>query len=171
MEYFDVIRARHSVRAFTGQPVEPDKLQAILEAVNTAPSAGDLQGYEVYLVTDPSAREALAQAAHGQEFVAQAPVNLVFCTHAALSAARYGKRGSGLYTLQDATIACTYAMLAATALGLASVWVGAFSDDAAWRAIGSPDGIKPVAILPIGYAAEQPGPSPRRPLNEWVHRV
>ena len=76
-----------------------------------------------------------------------------------------------LYSLQDATIACTFAMLAAVAEGLSTVWVGAFDDEKAHRAIGSPAGIQPVAILPIGYPAEAPGQSPRRRLSDLVHEA
>jgi len=76
-----------------------------------------------------------------------------------------------LYALQDATIAATYAMLAAADLGLGSVWIGAFSDEGVWQAIGSPEGSNPVAILPIGYAAEEPPKTARRRLDGLVHRL
>ncbi len=123
MEFFDVLKARHSIRAYDSRPVEPDKLQQILEAVNGAPSAGNLQAYEVYLVCDDARKAALVQAAGDQEFLLQAPVVLVFCAHAALAEAKYEQRGAQLYCIQDATIACTFAMLSATALGLSCVWV------------------------------------------------
>lgn len=169
MEFFDVLKARRSIRAFRATPVEEEKLKAILEAANSAPSAGNLQAYEIYLVKDRSQRKALAQAALWQDFVAQAPLALVFCAHPARAEGRYGQRGVRLYALQDATIACTFAMLAVTALGLATVWVGAFDDEAVHRAIGSPAGIIPVAILPIGYAGEKAEPTARRRLERLVH--
>ncbi len=170
MDFFELIKTRCSMRAFTPQAVEDEKLQRILESINLAPSAGNLQAYEVYLVTRPEERTALMHAAWDQAFVAQAPVVLVFCTHAARSA-KYGARGADLYCLQDATIACTYAMLAATALGLGSVWVGAFDDDAVWRALGSPQGQRPVAMLPIGYPAQEPKYRQRRALKDLIHRL
>jgi nitroreductase len=169
MEFFDVLNERHSVRAYTGQPIESDKLQQILEAINRAPSAGNLQAYEVYLVCDEQRKTALAKSAWGQDFLAQAAVVLVFCTHAARSAGKYGSRGTNLYCLQDATIACTFAMLAATALGLSTVWVGAFDEEKARRAIEAPQGHRPVAMLPVGYPAEFPRNSPRRSLNDLLH--
>ena len=171
MEFFEVIKQRHSIRAFAAKPVEPEKLQKILETADWAPSAGDLQAYEIYRVTQPTHRHALVHAAGEQEFVAAAPVSLVFCAHAARSTPKYGQRGARLYAVQDATIACTFAMLAATALGLATVWVGAFDDDAVGRVIGTPEGVTPVAILPIGYAAETPQLTGRRRLDELVHEV
>jgi nitroreductase len=171
MEFLELVGQRRSVRAFARQAVEEDKLQEILRAANLAPSAGNLQAYEIYVARGRDQRAALASAAFGQDFVRDAPVVLVFCTHPSRSEPKYRERGRRLYTLQDATIACTYAMLAVANLGLATVWVGAFSDEAVWKAIGSPEGIQPVAMLPIGYAAETPAPASRRRLTSLVHEV
>jgi nitroreductase len=165
------MRARHSVRTYQARSIEEEKLQQILAAANRAPSAGNLQAYEIVLVRDASVQRALVRAALDQEFLAQAPIVLVFCTHGDLSQRKYGPRGADLYCLQDATIACAYAQLAAAALGLGSVWVGAFHPEAVARAIGIPHHWRPVALLPIGYAAEEPLPASRRPLNELVHEI
>jgi nitroreductase len=171
MDFFEVIRTRQSIRAFQDRLVEPDKLQQILETINRAPSAGNLQGYEVYLVTNRACLQALTKAAVGQDFIEQAPLALVFCAHPARSAQKYRERGSTLYCVQDATIACTCAQLAVTALGLASVWVGAFNEEEARAAIGVGQDLRPVAILPIGYAAETPEHRSRRALAELIHRI
>ncbi|MEJ2559049.1 MAG: nitroreductase family protein [Anaerolineae bacterium] len=116
-------------------------------------------------------KQALAKAAGNQDFLAEAPVVLVFCTHPARSAARYGERGKRLYCLQDASIAIAYAQLAATALGLASCWVGAFNDEQVARAIHLPTSQHPVAILPVGYPGESPLRAPRRSLPDLVHHI
>ncbi len=171
MDFFEVIAQRHSIRAFDATPLEAEKLQQVLEAANRAPSAGNLQAYEIYVVRSARQRADLARAANDQDFIANAPVVLVFCTHPARSETRYAKRGVRLYTLQDATIACTFSMLAATALGLASVWVGAFDDEAVHGIIGAPHDQFPVAILPLGYPAEEPRLRGRRPLGDLVHWV
>jgi nitroreductase len=171
MDFVQVVNARRSIRAFTSRPVEPDKLQTILQVANRAPSAGNLQAYEIYVVSRRAALSALADASLGQEFVAQAPIALVFCANPKRSSRRYAQRGTSLYCIQDATIACTYAQLAATALGLASVWVGAFNDDAVREAIGVGQDLLPVAILPIGYAGEEPEESSRRSLTSLVHHI
>ena len=171
MDFFEVVNQRHSIRAYDNKLIEPETLQRILQAANKAPSAGNLQAYEVYLVCDDQHKTSLLAAAYDQEFVAQAPIVLVFCAHAERSADRYKERGTDLYCVQDATIACTYAMLAATALGLSTVWVGAFDEDKVRITIGAPLGQRPVAMLPIGYAAEPPRNRPRRKLSELVHPV
>jgi nitroreductase len=171
MDWFELLRSRHSVRVFGQTPVDREKLQRILEACNQAPSAGNLQAFQVYVTEVLSVRQSLARAAWGQDFIASAPLVLVFCSDPDRSATRYRDRGRTLYAVQDATIACTYAMLAASALGLASVWVGAFDDRAVKRIIQAPGGQIPVSILPVGYAAEHPAATPRRPLEELVHRI
>jgi nitroreductase len=84
---------------------------------------------------------------------------------------KYRERGAQLYSLQDAAIAYAFAMLAATAQGLSTVWIGAFDPEAVRKLIGAPVGITPVAILPIGYPAEQPELTTRRRLEELVHEM
>lgn len=171
MDFFETVKERHSIRAYKAQAVETEKLQQIFQAINRAPSAGNLQAYEVYQIDDADRKSALARAAYDQEFLMQAPLVFVFCAHAARSADRYGKRGTNLYCVQDATIACTFAMLAAAALELSTVWVGAFDEDAVREIIGAPQTQRPVAMLPVGYPAEAPRNRPRRSLNELIHHV
>jgi nitroreductase len=169
MDFFEAVHARRSIRAYRDQPIEPAKVEQLLAAINAAPSAGNLQGYEVYLTTNRARLQTLAQAANGQDFIAQAQLALIFCAHPARSTMKYGQRGATLYCVQDATIACTVAHLAVTALGLATVWVGSFNDDAVREAIGVGPELRPVAILPIGYPAETPERRPRRALTDLVH--
>jgi nitroreductase len=95
-------------------------------------------------------------------------VVLVFLSNAARAVRHYGQRGEQLYALQDATIACTQAMLAAAALGLGSCWIGAFEPAAVQRLLRVPRGWLPVALLSLGYAAESPAAAPRRPLTQLV---
>jgi nitroreductase len=171
MEFFDVIQRRYSVRKFTDQPVEPEKLLQILQTANLAPSSGNLQPYEIYVVTNAKKRDGLSCAALAQESIAKAPVVLVFCTHPELTQGRYTERGTRLYTVQDASIACAFAMLAATNLGLGCVWVGTFDEKVVRLIIEAPDGQEPVVIMPIGYPAEFPDQHVRRLLEELTHWI
>ena len=165
MELYQVLVKRRSVRSFTSKPVEESKLRRIFEAANLAPSAGNLQAYQVRVVQDQAKRNALADAAFGQGFIAAAPVSLVFCADPERSAQKYGKRGADLYCLQDATIAGVFAMLAAVDLGLGTVWVGDF-DEKKVQLVLEVKTLRPVAIFSIGYASEEPQPSPRRAIEE-----
>ena len=171
MEFFQVISERHSMRKYANTPVEEEKLRRILEITNQAPSAGNLQGYEVYVVRSEEKRKALVSAALGQEFLFEAPLVLIFCANPARSTVWYKERGERLYSVQDATIACTFAMLTATALGLATVWVGAFDEQGVRAAAGIPEELVPVAMLPVGYAGKQPRIMPRRELKDIIHLV
>lgn len=169
MSFEELTRLRGSVRDFASRGVEAEKVESVLRAANSAPSAGDLQAYEVVCVTDREVRQALAEAASNQRFIAQAPVVLVFFANPPRSAARYGPRGASLYCVQDATIACAYAELAVADLGLGSVWVGAFDGASVSAAVKAREDVWPVALLPIGYATRAPQPSPRRELSDLVH--
>jgi nitroreductase len=171
MEFDEVIRKRHSIRTFTDKPVEEEKLQKILETANLAPSAGNLQAYEIYAITNLKKRDGLSCAALAQEYIAKAPVALVFCTHPERTQGKYTERGTRLYTVQDATIACSFAMLAATNLGLGCVWVGTFDEKVVRMIIGAAEGQEPVVILSIGYPDEFPEQHPRRPLDQLVHWI
>jgi nitroreductase len=170
MQFFEVVDRRRSIRAFTTALVEADKLEAILATARLAPSAGDLQAYQIAVVDEAGTKKALAAAALGQDFIAGAAVVLVFCASPGRSESRYGQRGASLYCIQDATIAACYAQLAATAQGLASCWVGAFDEAGVAAALRIPPELRPISLLPIGYAAEAPERPARRALDALVHR-
>jgi nitroreductase len=169
MDFFEAVKARRSIRAFQNRPLEEEKMNRIIEAVNLAPSAGDLQAYEIVVVKDSRGKSELAKAAGEQSFLSEAPVCLVFLAHPERSSKKYGKRGSELYCLQDATIAAAYAQLVATALGLASTWVGAFDEKTVAKVIDAPRSKRAIAILPIGYGRETPETTPRRQMSEMVY--
>jgi nitroreductase len=168
MDFFETISRRHSTRAFSPRAIPSQAVQQILRCIQAAPSAGNLQAFRVVVVTRPELKQALARAAHSQAFVAAAPIVLVFLADPARSGARYGSRGEDLYSLQDATIACAHAQLAAAALGLASCWVGAFDEAAVRLALDAPASLRPVALLPVGYGGEEPEPTPRLDLKSLV---
>lgn len=172
MKFFDVVRKRRSVRKFVTQEVTDAQIRQILEAANRAPSAGNLQAYEVHVVRNAQLRQRLDAASGNQGAVAQAPVVLVFCAVPSRSAVKYGAKGEQLFCIQDATVACAYAQLAATALGLSSVWIGAVHElEVVKETLRLDDGLWPIAFLPIGYPAQAPSPKPRRPLTEFVRDV
>jgi nitroreductase len=170
LEFFDLIQKRHSIRAYSSKRIEEEKLNRIMDAISSAPSAGNVQAYEVFVVKSEVKRKALAKAAFNQDFVIQAPVLLVFFADPQRSSVRYGSRGKALYSVQDATIAATFAMLAAVDLGLSTVWLGAFNDDEVAE-IFATKSLHPVAILPVGYPAEEPEVTSRRPLEDLFHHI
>jgi nitroreductase len=166
-----LIERRRSIRRFEPTAIEEAKLREILDAARVAPSAGNLQAYRVLVVRSAEKRGALVDAAYGQSFLAQVPVVLAFVAMPDVAAARYADRGRELYAVQDATIAATFAMLAATALDLGTVWVGAFDTPAVARILGCANGETPVALLPIGVAAESPKARSRRRPEELIREL
>jgi nitroreductase len=166
MDFFDVIQKRQSVRKWQTRPVEKEKLNCILEAINRAPSAGNFQAYEVYVIEAAERRKQIADAAWDQAYMANAPLLLAFCSHPARC--QYGPEP---YPMQDTSIACTFAMLAVTALDLGAVWIGAFDPKKIAAVMGVPGGQIPVAILAIGYPDEVPERTARRELSDVVHEI
>ncbi len=171
MDFFELINSRHSIRVFTTRKIEPEKECVILEAANYAPSAGNLQAYEIYAVRQRKALKALSEAAYDQESIAEARLVLVFCAHPARNSKQFGTRGRSLYCIQDATIACAYAQLAVTGLGLASVWVGHFEEDRVREVLDIGPDLLPVSLLPIGYAGMRTQLTTRRPIQDLVHSI
>jgi nitroreductase len=168
-DFFETVRHRHSIRKYlTDRPVETEKLHALLEMACAAPSAGDLQSYRIVVATEQPVREAIRRISDDQAFISEAPVCLIFCSEPQRAAEKFGDRGRELYALQDTTIAAAYAQLATVAAGLASTWVGAFDAQALKELLQLPPDTEPVALLSLGYPAELPEPSPRRPLQDIV---
>jgi nitroreductase len=167
MDMMDAIRARRSIRNFQERPVEEEKLLAVLEAGRLAPSAKNMQDWRFIVVRDEATRQRLAEAARDQKFVAQAPVVIAACGTSDLVMTC----GQPAYAI-DVAIAVDHMTLAAASLDLGTCWIGAFYEDKVKEILGVPQGIRIVALLPLGYPAEQPHPRPRKNLDEvlaWEH--
>ncbi len=169
MDTLEAIRKRRSVRSFKPDPIPEEDLRKILEAASWAPSAGNCQPLELVVVKDPGVKEEVMEAAFGQSFVGEAPVVVVVCAEVERTTRRYGRRGE-LFYVQDTAAATQNLLLAATALGYGTCWVGAFSEEEVAKALRLPRGVRPLAIVPIGKSAESPEAPPRLPLREIVHR-
>ena len=170
MELRDAIYNRHSIRAFKDEPVEEEKLLRILEDANQAPSAGNLQARDFIVIQDKKTKIEVARAALDQGFVAQAPVIIVVCANMARSAAKYGRRGAGLYSVLDAALAAENLMLSCAQEGLGSCYVGAFDEELIRKIVGIPQTAIPVGIIPVGYPDEEPYITDRMPVGRMVHR-
>ena len=169
MDVLEAIKGRRSIREFKPDPVRDEDLRKILDAGRLAPSAGNCQPSEFVIVKDPAVKRRLATAALEQTFIAEAPVVIVVCANVPRTSWRYGRRGEGLYCIQDTAAATQNMLLVAYSLGYGTCWVGAFDDDAVAEVIRVPPGVRPVAIISLGRPAERPSPPSRRPLREIVH--
>jgi len=159
MDVFEAIRARRSIRKFRPKPIPDEKLEMILEAGRLAPSAGNRQPWRFVLVKDPDGKKILARAADNQMFIADASVIVV---------ALGDPEASPRWFRQDPMIAVEHMVLAATALGYGTCWIGAFNEKEVKRILRIPEGLKVIALLPIGFPDEAPAPKERKPLKEIV---
>jgi nitroreductase len=170
MKIPEIIVKRRSIRSFTSREVTEELAKILVQAACLAPSAGNRQPWEFIIVRDEETKRALADAAYGQSFISKASVIYVVCALPDQSGSRYGWRGRELYCIQDTAAAIQNLILTAVANGLGSCWIGAFDESKASYVMGLPTGVRPVALIPVGYPDESPAPRPRRSLREVVHK-
>jgi nitroreductase len=169
LDVFKAIKTRRSIRAFTDKRVTDREVKKLIEAARWAPSAGNIQPWEFIIVRDPEVKHGLCEAAMNQTLIEKASVVIVVCADPMRSSKRYGSRGINLYCLQDTAAATQNILLTAHATRLATCWIGAFNEEAAKKALGTPDELRPIAIVPIGHPAEKPRARLRRSLDEITH--
>ena len=169
MEVWEAIKGRRSIRLFKSQDVPAESVEKLIDAARWAPSAGNIQPWDFIIVRKPEIKRELAEAALGQTFIEEAPVVIVVCANENRSSQGYGVRGKTLYCIQDTAAAIQNIHLTAYSLGLGTCWIGAFREEKARETLKIPHGIRPVAIIPVGYPAESPSPRSRRPISQIVH--
>ncbi|MCC6094065.1 MAG: nitroreductase family protein [Eubacterium sp.] len=169
--FMELAKNRYSVRKFTGQKIEKEKLDQILEAGRIAPTAANLQPQHVYVLESEAALHKineLSRCIYGAQTV------LLFT---------YDSRSDWKNALepgihsgeQDVSIVATHMMLEAWDLGIASCWVNVFPNTKTAEAFGLSKYEKPVLLMPIGYAAPDAHPSTmhtnRKPVEETVRAL
>jgi nitroreductase len=164
VDFYEVLKTRRSIRSYRRDPVPEDKLQRILEAARGAPSAANRQPVFFYVVRDEQLRKGMLQV-YAQQWFADAPVIICAC-HRPSEA--WCRRDGKSYADVDLTIAMDHLILAAAAEGLGTCWIGAFKPQALRELLGLPPDLEPVALTPLGYPAQQPSPTPRKPLDKLV---
>lgn len=168
-DFFRVISIRRSTRNFdTSKLVEQWKVDKILAAADTAPSAGNFQGFEVFYIKNKEIKKRLIEAANNQPYV-NAPVVLVFCKDPSRVRINFPPEILAKFSLQDATLAAGYSQLAASALGLSSIWIGMIDEEKVKQIIGTD--LTPSSILCIGYPQQKRLPKSRRKLKDLVHVI
>lgn len=160
------ILTRTSVRAYTAQPVEDEKVEAILRAAMAAPSAGNKQPWRFVVVKEKSTLEAISQQLHTMTMAKDAPLAIIVCGDMNATFP-----GDGLdYWVEDASAATENLLLAAHAEGLGAVWCGIYpmKERVAFlqELLQLPENIVPLNVIPIGYPAESPTPKDKwKPEN------
>jgi nitroreductase len=165
MDFQTLAAQRYSLRKFSPQPVEEEKLRLVLEAARVAPTAHNLQPQHVFVLRSAAA---LQKAETCTPFTFGAPVVLVVAYDARRAWQREldGKNHGEI----DAAITAAHMMLQAADLGLGTTYVGVFDPEELLAAFPAMEGYTPIAVLPLGYPAPEAHPSrlhaQRKPLEE-----
>ena len=164
-DLFRVFSTRRSTRKFLKTKVEDWKIDKILSAADVAPTAGNFQGFQVFLIKNDKTKEALVEAANKQPYV-NAPVVLVFCMEPSRVKLKFPPEILEKFSLQDATIAASFSLLAASGVGLSTIWIGMFDEEKVKKILGTD--LRPSSILCIGYPDKKKPPKSRRKLKELI---
>ena len=164
MDLFEVIEKRRSIRSYKPTPIPNEHLKKILEAARLAPSGKNLQPWRFIIVRNPERKRMLAEAAMNQMFIAEADVVIVALSDPTIYSSTGTKRR--IPYLQDPMIAIEHMILAATALGYGTCWIGAFNEDKVKQIVNAPEELAVIALLPIGVPNENPPPRPRKSFGE-----
>ncbi len=145
------IYTRVSIRKYQPKPVEPEKITALLRAAMAAPSAGNQQPWEFYVVTNPELIQKLSTVSPYSGCAKNAPVVIV--------SAYREKLWAPMYAQIDMSIAMEHLWLACGEQGLGGVWMGIAPQEERMQAVeelvGIPEGLRAFAIFPLGYPAEE----------------
>jgi len=167
MPFAELSAARYSLRKFASAPVEQEKLDLILEAGRNAPTAHNNQPQRIFVIRTPEALEK-ADACTAAHFHPPVILVVAYDPEPAWKREHDGKNHGEI----DAAIAATQMMLQAADLGLGTTYVGMFEPEKLLAAFPEMEGLVPIAMLPLGYPAENARPSrlhaDRKPLEEMV---
>lgn len=161
-----IMSQRFSCRSYDlGRTVDHDLIAAVLDAARIAPSACNRQPWQ-FLVVDSEEARNIISLAYPRDWVRTAPAYIIaFGDHPSA-----WHRGDGKdHTDVDLAIAVEHICLAATALGLATCWICNFDPHIISDAFNAPEGLEPIAIIPIGYVAPDcPVPAKKRKTTEEI---
>lgn len=164
MDFFEVIQKRYSVRSYQPDMVEPEKLEQILNAARLAPTACNLQAFKVIVIKTEGRQEELKKV-YNKDWFSEAPYVLCVCT---IPDKCWTRRDQKPYADVDAAIVMDHMILAATALGLGTCWIGAFDPQAARELLALDDTLEPVVFTPLGYPKSDAVIREKKALAELV---
>jgi len=149
----NLLLERRSIRRYQLQPVQDDKVEALLQAAMAAPSAVARDPWRFIVLRDATLRSQVAAGLPNGKFLARAPLGIVVCGD---PSAAHDQQES--YLLQDCSAAIENILLAAHLLGLGACWLGVHPRAQRMalvrQVLGIPESILPVAVIAIGYPAE-----------------
>jgi len=157
------ITGRRSIRAYLDNPVEPEKLERVLEAARLAPSAKNRQDWRLVIVADHDLKKDLINAATPhQGFMHEAPIIIAAC---ATNPDYIMRCGQAAYPI-DLAIVLDHLSLQAVAEGLGTCWIGSFDEEPVKMILGIPQAVKVVELMTLGYPAFNHEPAARKKLSD-----
>ncbi len=167
MEFHEVIKGRYSCRSYRAQEVPQEALDACIEAFVLAPTAANRQPFGLVILKTTGRSQELSRVYSPAWFHSQPPLVLAVCADMEQA---WSRRQDGLtYAMVDAAIAMDHLILAAFEQGLGTCWIAAFDPDQARKVLALPENVEPIALTPLGYAADKPKVKLRKPAEELVH--
>ena len=163
MTFRDLAEARFSLRNYDSRPVEQEKIDRLLECVRLAPSAVNFQPCVFYVVTDQVLLAQL-QDCYNRDWFKTAPMCIVACGNH--QQAWHRKLDGKDHTDIDVAIAVDHLALAAVDMELGSCWICNFDAQKCAQVLDLLEGVEPIALVPIGYAATDERPLKKRKSHD-----
>lgn len=166
MEFINLAQKRYSVRSYSDQPVDYEKLMEVLNAARFAPTACNYQPFSLIVIRDLAIRRQCATV-YNRPWFLNAPVMIVACCDHSQSWHRSDGKDYGEI---DVAIVMDHITLAAADVGLGTCWIGNFDVFEARKVLKIPAEISVVALTPLGYPSGQPlvTSKSRKPLEQLV---
>lgn len=156
------IMTRTSIRQYTDQPVEREKIEVMLHAGMAAPTAVNAQPWHFVVVNDKTKLGELAAANPRASMLKSAPLAIVVCGDMTKALEGKGRQ----FWIQDCSAATENILLAAHAQGLGAVWTALYPMEERMYPVSAalklPEALVPLCTIVIGYPAEQP-----KPKDKW----
>jgi nitroreductase len=180
MDVDEAIHKRFSCRSYRSEPVPDELVRKVLEAGRLAPSACNKQPWRFAVVTDHERRRRIVEECFlpgiRMDWALAAPVHIVLGMARSIVTHMAAPAVSGVdYPWVDLGIAGEHMVLQATELGLGTCWIGWIKPRAVRTVVDWPGGVKPVALITLGYPADEEGrekrQSKRKPLSDitkWI---
>ncbi|HLO33627.1 MAG TPA: nitroreductase family protein [Anaerolineales bacterium] len=185
-----LLKDRVSVRKFQNKAVPESVIQEMLEAARLSPSGGNEQPWMFGVITNCGLIEQIAKLAHGQDWIAGAPLLIVLCTVCVedgrggrdIQLHRYPRYAGAIARIpqplywalnqeeHQTKIPGTHMVLAALEHGIGSCWVSRFDVEGLAELLNLPPGHLPSEILVFGYPEIQQTPRDKKSLAELVFR-
>ena len=168
-EVINAVMTRKSVRQFTDKEIEQEKIEIILKAAMSSPSAVNKQPWDFIVINQRDMLDMLGEAMPYAKMLHQANAAIIVCGNLSKTLEGFGQE----FWIQDCSNASMNILLAAHALGLGAVWTAVYNDEDRIEKVRSmldlPREIIPLNIIPIGYPKELNSKINERYKGENVH--